>query len=386
MTKQVGIPIAIASIAAIVALAWTMILSPAYAAAQSAQEARAYITVEISTGDDSVSWSDPDGCSSAYNIYLAVWSGPGVGQTTRTHIGSAASGSTQATLPIPHSGGNSSMPPRVKVELYCGTYSSDSSQNDLVASTGLSHQSGTFSSAPLTALSVGSRTLSPSFNRGKNRYGVDVPSDERRVTLSPTALTGYEFIYVKKPGWGVVMACDQRGCHYSYGDYTTIGIELVDADPNTSGFQVDLDGGENRLGIGVNKGDEDAGPGSLYYLTVTVQSVPATGRPTISGTAQVGQTLTANTSGISDEDGLDERKLLSYQWIRVNSRLNRDRHRQVRQVYYIHTSQALRRRQDHQGAGNVSPTTRVTRSLLPARRPLLLRRWQPSRPTQRLGC
>ena len=291
-----------------------------------------YITVAV-TEDSSdpdnivtnftVTWSDSDDCSTNYNIYLAVWTGPGVGQTTRTHIGSAASGSTQATLPIPYSGGNSFIAPRVKVELYCGEYAEDSSQNDLVASTGLSMQysdlrSGTFSSAPLTALSVGSRTLSPSFNRGKNRYGVDVPSDERRVTLSPTALTGYEFVYVRNPIWGVVMGCDVRGCHYSYGDGTTTGIVLADVDPNTSGFQVDLDGGENQLGIGVNKGDEDAGPGSLYYLTVTVENVPATGRPTISGTAQVGQTLTANTSGISDEDGLDDANF-SYQWIRVNS-------------------------------------------------------------------
>ena len=34
-------------------------------------------------------------------------------------------------------------------------------------------------------------------------------------------------------------------------------------------------------------------------------TVPATGEPTITGTAQVGQTLTANTSGIADADGLD---------------------------------------------------------------------------------
>ena len=33
---------------------------------------------------------------------------------------------------------------------------------------------------------------------------------------------------------------------------------------------------------------------------------PATGVPTISGTAQVGETLAADTSGISDEDGLDQ--------------------------------------------------------------------------------
>ena len=32
---------------------------------------------------------------------------------------------------------------------------------------------------------------------------------------------------------------------------------------------------------------------------------PATGQPAISGTALVGETLTADTSGIADEDGLD---------------------------------------------------------------------------------
>ena len=40
---------------------------------------------------------------------------------------------------------------------------------------------------------------------------------------------------------------------------------------------------------------------------------PATGAPTISGTAQVGETLTADTSGIADDDGLDN-VAFSYQW------------------------------------------------------------------------
>ncbi len=46
----------------------------------------------------------------------------------------------------------------------------------------------------------------------------------------------------------------------------------------------------------------------------TPQNSPASGQPTISGTAQVGETLTANTSGIADEDGLDNVSF-SYQWI-----------------------------------------------------------------------
>ena len=40
---------------------------------------------------------------------------------------------------------------------------------------------------------------------------------------------------------------------------------------------------------------------------------PATGTPSISGTARVGQTLTADTSGIADEDGLSNASF-SYQW------------------------------------------------------------------------
>ena len=84
--------------------------------------------------------------------------------------------------------------------------------------------------------------------------------------------------------------------------------------------------------------DTDVEPGALYVYRVkaanyfnrlsqasepvqirTPQSVPpanspATGAPTISGTAQVGETLTANTSGIADEDGLTN-ATFSYQWL-----------------------------------------------------------------------
>ena len=48
------------------------------------------------------------------------------------------------------------------------------------------------------------------------------------------------------------------------------------------------------------------------------QNNPATGAPTISGTAQVGETLTADTSAINDGDGLDDISY-SYQWIRSDN-------------------------------------------------------------------
>ena len=44
------------------------------------------------------------------------------------------------------------------------------------------------------------------------------------------------------------------------------------------------------------------------------ETSPATGEPTITGTARVGETLTADTSGISDADGLDN-VAFSYQWL-----------------------------------------------------------------------
>ena len=51
----------------------------------------------------------------------------------------------------------------------------------------------------------------------------------------------------------------------------------------------------------------------LAVTVVAGPNVPATGAPTVSGTARVGQTLTADTSGIADEDGLDNVSY-NYQW------------------------------------------------------------------------
>ena len=51
-----------------------------------------------------------------------------------------------------------------------------------------------------------------------------------------------------------------------------------------------------------------------FKIKVKEANSPATGLPTITGTAQVGETLTADTSAISDADGLDNVEY-SYQWI-----------------------------------------------------------------------
>ena len=50
-------------------------------------------------------------------------------------------------------------------------------------------------------------------------------------------------------------------------------------------------------------------------------NTPATGLPTITGAAQVGETLTADATGISDGDGLDN-AIFSYEWLADDAEIN----------------------------------------------------------------
>ena len=70
---------------------------------------------------------------------------------------------------------------------------------------------------------------------------------------------------------------------------------------------------------------DDTGNGETLTSTATdavaaatQPNNPATGAPAINGTAQVGETLTADTSGIADTDGLTS-VTYSYQWLAGDS-------------------------------------------------------------------
>ena len=60
-------------------------------------------------------------------------------------------------------------------------------------------------------------------------------------------------------------------------------------------------------------GNEEASTSAATDAVDAKPNSPATGEPTINGTAQVGETLTADASGIADADGLDNASF-SYQW------------------------------------------------------------------------
>ncbi len=104
---------------------------------------------------------------------------------------------------------------------------------------------------------------------------------------------------------------------FDYGEFTR--------SDNTAPYSLYGENGDSDLlGRALGSGSHDidgtvyssiGGPvQNLFVKLNIVHNSPATGAPTITGTAQVGQTLTADTSDISDPDGLTSVSY-SYQWL-----------------------------------------------------------------------
>ena len=97
---------------------------------------------------------------------------------------------------------------------------------------------------------------------------------------------------------------DQRALTRPQGSFKTIRL-TAPSTPSTSSYWACVDS---------VAGESDTTNNCSGRVTVTVTNNLATGAPTITGTAQVGQTLTADTSGIADADGLAN-ATFSYQWL-----------------------------------------------------------------------
>ena len=146
-------------------------------------------------------------------------------------------------------------------------------------------------------------SLSPTFASGTIGYTASVTNAVDEVTLTAT---------VNHAGPSVSAV-------------TLNGNVIADSD-FTNGITVpSLVVGDNTIVVTVTA--EDASTTKTYTVTVTrggQTNTPAMGKPSITGTAQVGQTLTAATTGIADTDGKtkaengDTGYAYTYQWVRVD--------------------------------------------------------------------
>ncbi len=136
--------------------------------------------------------------------------------------------------------------------------------------------------------------LTPAFMPDTLTYTAPVANDVGQITLTPTLSDDTAMV--------------------AYLDASDTVID--DANMTTPGFQVALTEGANEIRVRVTA--EDDSTTQTYMLTVTrAANTPATGAPVISGTAQVGEVLTATTGGIADADGLPGS--FTWQWLRVDS-------------------------------------------------------------------
>ncbi len=136
---------------------------------------------------------------------------------------------------------------------------------------------------------------------------------------------------------------------------------------------VDADEGE-RLKVRVQFTDDT---GNAERLTSTATgpvaarpNTPATGAPTIAGTARVGETLTASTSGIADADGLAN-AAFAYRWIRGDADISGARGRNYTAVDADEGERLKVRVQFTDDAGNAERLTSAATGPVAAARPKL---------------
>ena len=130
------------------------------------------------------------------------------------------------------------------------------------------------------------------------------------------------------PRVGEVLTADTSGINdydglttvsYAYQWITFDGSDDANiAGATASTYTIKPEDAGKQLKVKVTFTDDLENPeGPLYSALTDPVNIPATGAPTISGTPRVGETLTADTADISDEDGNDS-ATFTYQWVRID--------------------------------------------------------------------
>ena len=172
----------------------------------------------------------------------------------------------------------------------------------------------TLTSAATAEVAAGAPTDPP----GQPRNLTGVANSDGTVTLSWEApndgtVTGYQILR-RRPSEGentlLVHVNDTRNTATEYTDSAVTPAVL-------HAYRVKA---INAVGLSSQSNFVNVTPGQP---TEPAQNSPATGTPQISGTAQVGETLTASTSHIADSDGLNN-AAFSYRWIRNDGSTDTD--------------------------------------------------------------
>ena len=145
-------------------------------------------------------------------------------------------------------------------------------------------------------------SLTPPFASTSTSYTASVANGVDEITIKPTSNSSATFAYLD----GSDMA-------------------LTDADAMEDDFQASLSTGANTIKVKVTA--QDSVTTRTYTVAVrrATTANAASGTPAISGTARVGETLTAAKGTIADGDGTtkadggDTGYAYAYQWIRVDS-------------------------------------------------------------------
>ena len=137
-------------------------------------------------------------------------------------------------------------------------------------------------------------------------------------TISGTAQVG-ETLTADTPGIADEDGLDNRTFNYQWlADDQDIGGAT-----GTSYTLIEVDEGKAirvRVSFADDTGHEESLTSEATAAVAAKPNSPATGAPATTGTAQVGETLTAETSGIADEDGLDDVSF-AYQWLADNTEI-----------------------------------------------------------------
>ena len=151
-------------------------------------------------------------------------------------------------------------------------------------------------------------------------YGYYSTDTKKAGSLSPASFevdgTTYTVKMVETQGWWTYIGVD-RELPFDFV-LELDGVRFASGDASFNSYSY---GNIYRWeGTGLSLSDGDTVEVRLHRAIEdeTAVNSPATGQPTIGGTVQVGETLTADTSGIEDADGLDN-AAFSYRWLADNA-------------------------------------------------------------------